>query len=841
MPIQSLGIFDRVFDWVVDKIFSPIIDWLSKILNSIFEWILNTIVIPLLKPVFDFLWNIVIANIADLFYTFIYTGYCKMLWLLDQLQSGFDVLIGLKDVTYTSADTGVKTQSTLLQYFMNNEIIRNAVISITFIALALSVIFAIYAVMRSTLDFDFEGKRPVGRVLNSVAKTMIAFLLVPVIAVFGVSLASIVLKQTCTAISGGDASLGKWVLAISSIDAGRGNPPTPFTNPSTGLVNEPWASLVGGETDYITFGLKIHVSQIDYLLGYASIIFMSIVMIMCLFTFIKRIFDIMIMYITSPYFVSTIVLDDGEKFKRWRENFIARVLVGFGSVIGMRIFLMMVPVIMNDQLKIFDSVAGNITGGYVIRLVFILGGMFAVYKSSTLLTGIISANVAAEENMNNAMVGGLLMAGAKKGGSFLWSKGKAAFGEFSKKSKAGGSGGANGGAGGSSNKFSGGSGMNPGKGNFPQNSLSEQQKKQKFGAAVAGATGKHDNLDTSDYAPLYGENKDKSYLKDGAQVKDKQKGKDSFDDALGDIHKLYEPRQKNTLSDKEYDDTLSSVSELFSEGGLGSSNKADDDMYDGISNLFNEGDNAYSNNNDNDPYDGLSNLFNENSDNGTSAQDIVKPANPLESARHTSSSASGTSSSSGSSGSAQYTGGSSSGSSGSAQYTGGSSSGSSGSAHYTGGSSSGSSGSAHYSGGSSSGSSGSAQYTGGSSSSHSGSAQYTGGSSSSHSDSAQYSGGSSSGNSGSSQYTGGTGSVDSTFKSAANDPLINPESKIASSVSSASGSARPVDTAFSSATSDPLKNTSQNSARPVDTKFTPASDDPLLRPRNNHKNDSGKF
>ena len=472
MPIQSLGIFDRVFDWVCNKIFNPIIEWLSKILNSIFEWILNTIVIPLLKPVFDFLWNIVIANIADLFYTFIYTGYCKMLWLLDQLQNGFDVLIGLKDVTYTSAETGAKTQSTLLQYFMNNEIIRNALISITFIALALSIIFSIYAIMRSTLDFDFEGKRPVGRVLNSVAKMMIAFLIVPVIAVFGVSLASIVLKQTCAAISGGDASLGKWVLAISSIDAGRGNPPASFNDPNTGLVAEPWASLVAGETNYLSFATQIHISRIDYILGYASIIFMSIVMIMCLFTFIKRIFDIIIMYITSPYFVSTIVLDDGEKFKRWRENFIARVLVGFGSVIGMRIFLMMVPVIMNDQLKIFDSVAGNITGGYVIKLVFILGGMFAVYKSSTLLTGIISANVAAEENMNNAMVGGLLMAGAKKGGNFLWSKGKAALGGLSKSSKSGaasgagsgkgGTGGA-GGAGGSSNKFSGGTGMSAGK------------------------------------------------------------------------------------------------------------------------------------------------------------------------------------------------------------------------------------------------------------------------------------------------------------------------------------------------------------------------------------------
>ena len=526
MPIQSLGIFDSVFDWVCDKLFSPIIDWLSKILNSIFEWILNTIVMPLLKPVFDFLWNIVIANIADLFYTFIYNGYCKFLWLLDQLQNGFDVLIGLKDVTYTAADTGEKTQTTLLQYFMNNEIIRNALISITFIALALSVIFAIYSVMRSTLDFDFEGKRPVGRVLNSVAKTMIAFLLVPVIAVFGVSLASIVLKQTCTAISGGDASLGKWVLAISSINAGRGNPPAPFTNPSTGLIAEPWASLVEGSTDYLTFGVQIHISQIDYLLGYASIIFMAIVMIMCLFTFIKRIFDIIILYITSPYFVSTIVLDDGEKFKRWRENFIARVLVGFGSVIGMRIFLMMVPVIMNDQLKIFDSVAGNITGGYVIRLVFILGGMFAVYKSSTLLTGIINANVAAEENMNNALVGGMIMSGVKKGGKALWGKGKDAFsGLMAKSSSSSAGGGAK--AASSSNKFTGGSDSAPGKLSLPKNADS---------AAKKSAEAENKAPEKDDILGLSGDSLKDDYI--GKSVLDAEKEATEDVDPLGKVDGL---------------------------------------------------------------------------------------------------------------------------------------------------------------------------------------------------------------------------------------------------------------------------------------------------------------
>ncbi|MCI7692786.1 MAG: hypothetical protein MSR67_10465 [Oscillospiraceae bacterium] len=619
MPIQSLGIFDSVFDWVCDKIFNPIISWLSKILNSIFEWILDTIVIPLLLPVFEFLWNIVIANIADIFFTFIYNGFCQFLWLLDQLQSGFDVLIGLKDITYYSEATGQDTQTTLLQYFMNNDIIRNAMISITFIALGLSIIFAIYSVMRSTLDFDFEGKRPVGKVLNSVAKTMIAFLLVPTICIFGVSLVSIVLKQTCSAISGGsDASLGRWVLAISSIDAGRGNPPVDFMNQKTSQINEPWYSLLYEGMDYITFGAKIHVSHIDYLIGYAAIIFMMIVMIACLFTFIKRIFDIIILYITSPYFVSTIVLDDGEKFRKWRESFIARILVGFGSVIGMRIFLMMVPVIMNDNVKIFDSFAGNITGGYVIRLVFILGGMFAVYKSSTLLTGIISSSVAAEENMNNALLGGMVAGGMMKGAKAMAGAGISAFSKMRSKSKETVSE-----SKGKSSKFTGGTSNTAGKGKFPQSNKPRQKN-------YLSDKEYDDTLASVD-----------ELFRTGTLGTDYQAEKD-YEDTLSSVDELFRTGTLGTdyQAEKDYEDTLSSVDELFKTGTLGSAYQDEENAYEGVRNLFGEegGDS-----------------FNDGSSTDYSAQDIVKNVDPLEAAKNTTGgSSSGTSSSSG--GSAQFTG-----------------------------------------------------------------------------------------------------------------------------------------------------------------------------------------
>lgn len=423
MPIQSLGIFESVLDWVMDKIIDPIVSWLGKILESMFSWILQEIIIPFIKPVFNLVWNILVVNIRDLFYTPIYLAYTRFLRLLDQLQSGFDVLIGLKDISYIDA-SGEKQYTTLLNYLIYNDTIRNVLVGITFIAFALAMIFSIYSVIRSTLDFDFEGKRPVGKVLSATAKTMLSFLIVPLIVWFGLNLSSILLKQTSTAIMGGeDATLGRWILAISSMKAvgpytieemmAGTEVTTPIYN-DDGTLHAPFDVLINGEVGYEAFIVKIHPSKVDYLLGYSSAIFAAIMMIICFFTFIRRIFDIIILYITSPYFSATMVLDDGEKFKRWRETFIAKTVMGFGSAIGMRIYLMIVPVVMSPNIRFFSTMAGEWAGGYIVRIVFLLGGMYAVHKSSSLLTSIISSSVGAQENADNAIMAGMVASGAQR-------------------------------------------------------------------------------------------------------------------------------------------------------------------------------------------------------------------------------------------------------------------------------------------------------------------------------------------------------------------------------------------------------------------------------------------
>ena len=222
MPIQTLGLFDRIFSWVYDKLLSPVIDWLSKVLGNIFKEIFEVILLPFLQFVFGTLWDAIVAPILDFFYRGIYTIYAGLLWIVDLVQQGFDVLIGLKNVSYLDEASGEVMETTLLNYILFDDSIRNVLIAVTFIAVALCIAFSIYAVMRSTLDFDFENKRPVGRVLTMTAKTLLTFLMIPLITWVGLNLASQALVATATALSGGQStSISDTILAISSMDAAR--------------------------------------------------------------------------------------------------------------------------------------------------------------------------------------------------------------------------------------------------------------------------------------------------------------------------------------------------------------------------------------------------------------------------------------------------------------------------------------------------------------------------------------------------------------------------------------------------------------------------------------------
>ena len=115
----------------------------------------------------------------------------------------------------------------------------------------------------------------------------------------------------------------------------------------------------------------------------------------------------------SPLYVSTIPLDDGAIFARWRELFIAKFFSGFGSIFAMKYYLMVVPYFTSSNLMLYDSKLPNGTMiDNVLRVFLIVGGAWAVYHGQTLIMDILAPQISFEEKQMGLMVTGLLTRGS---------------------------------------------------------------------------------------------------------------------------------------------------------------------------------------------------------------------------------------------------------------------------------------------------------------------------------------------------------------------------------------------------------------------------------------------
>lgn len=142
----------------------------------------------------------------------------------------------------------------------------------------------------------------------------------------------------------------------------------------------------------------------NYPLVYTATIGVILIMICSIFVFIRKIIEVVILYITSPLFVSTMPLDEGATFKKWRELFIGKLLSGFGIVITMNLALMFIPLVMSSSFKFSESNALDTT----MKTIFMVGSLYAAWKSNSTILEIINPEVAAADKASAMVVAALV-------------------------------------------------------------------------------------------------------------------------------------------------------------------------------------------------------------------------------------------------------------------------------------------------------------------------------------------------------------------------------------------------------------------------------------------------
>lgn len=421
MEMAYLGLFKKVLEWVLSNIFDPIFKWLTNLLSTIFSWIFNEILAPILLPVLEEALKFAFGLWKTIYSVQLYTLFSGVLKLIDYIETAFDVFIGIRDVTYTSSK-GTITKS-LLEVLIEQETISKIFWILTIAGLGIALILTIYSTAKSAFDLDFENKRPVSKVLASMMKTFVQFFTVPFFVYFLLKLSVVILRGITSVLNGGNkTTLGRIVFMIASLNAAKdssfnvSNSELKITlgTSSKDVYRYPFYVVNSNGVSTRDYGdiTKVmeyfNLADFDYLIGFIAAIFLLFTLAVCLLVFVQRIFEVILLYIVSPYFVSTIPLDDGQKFGRWREMFVAKCFSGFGSAVGMRLYLMVCPMIMSGSIQFFESSSPEMD--YLVKLLFLAGGAWAVYKAGPMITQLFSFQAGQSEAMTQAAAGGFLYA-----------------------------------------------------------------------------------------------------------------------------------------------------------------------------------------------------------------------------------------------------------------------------------------------------------------------------------------------------------------------------------------------------------------------------------------------
>ncbi len=348
----------------------------------------------------------------DWFWEFLYSLLKSMLYCVDFILTLAKRLVGIKPVTIEGSG-----ENDLLNYFLTDERVTQAFSIVAIIGIALLFIFTAAAVVRSVGKLG-EGKSPLAVCMDG-GKAIMYFLLIPVTMIIGNLFINAVMSALYQATAVGGTSLGGSLLGIFADEAfdGSGTKAEVLENFAQGVNGYNYNST-GNVNKY--FDLK----DINYFLGYASCIFILFMLIRPLFSFVERIISLVLLFIISPIPVSVSVLDDGARFKMWRDEVINKFIVAYGSLIAINVFIILVGAISKVQFfTSADTDAPTLLNG-LARLVFIMGGAFACKMSTVMLGNLVNRGAGSQhaqdmQNVSSPFARMAHMAGAFGAGAVL--------------------------------------------------------------------------------------------------------------------------------------------------------------------------------------------------------------------------------------------------------------------------------------------------------------------------------------------------------------------------------------------------------------------------------------
>ena len=308
----------------------------------------------------------------------------SMYSIIDNLLATANMLCGIEPIRYAGTETDFIT------FLLGNENIKKAFVGAVLISIVLVTLFGVFAILRA-ISSEKTNKTP-AQIAVGVAKTVLTFLFIPVAFFVLIYFTNLLMQILYSVTTGGSPDgLGRFLAGAFGQDALKDGVKPDFY-------------LDSSFNYHSTSNVKqfLDLSDYDYFFSWLSSLVIILCLGMALLMFVDRAISIVILFIFAPISLSTSILDDGARFKLWRDQFITKFLTGYGCIIAINIYALIIAAITDDRLVFFD----NTTLNNVMKIVIIVGGGVSMTRVMALVGNLINAGAGSNELRDAAIAAG---------------------------------------------------------------------------------------------------------------------------------------------------------------------------------------------------------------------------------------------------------------------------------------------------------------------------------------------------------------------------------------------------------------------------------------------------
>ena len=303
-------------------------------------------------------------------------GMQLFLWLLkmvDGLMEIFSAISGVATVNYHGQEVNI------LDLIVGDSTVAAIFWCIFILAVGLTCIFTIIALVKNMIANNRNISSIVGKfflaLLGTLCMLAVVFLGIMIAGAVLHLLANIFQVSNTTKLSNAifNACVGDWLNGynINNVDITSMSVDEIFGSYSTvafGIWPKSWKC--NGIVDPNTF---------MYLPALISGVALSVSLLIAVLNLAKRIYEIVFLYFCMPASMSTLPLDDGARFKNWREQFVTKIILAYGAVLSVNIFVLILPFIVQMSLP-------NVSGfaNAMFRICMIVGGAMLIPAGQSL-------------------------------------------------------------------------------------------------------------------------------------------------------------------------------------------------------------------------------------------------------------------------------------------------------------------------------------------------------------------------------------------------------------------------------------------------------------------------